>query len=135
MRHLAQILAAAAFAASAPAALADSCPTSGHIRSGPPVSGGGATTLFLYNNVNAPTSLYRTDGSGNLRVDSSVGPMEMAQTNASRGFAYVVETSLDGVPVCVGGTIVFTGNGECHVSVDQDADNFYLQPQGACEIQ
>lgn len=134
MRLFAQIIAAATFAASASAALADSCPTSGHIPSGPPNTGA-ATTLFLYNNVNAPTSLYKTDSRGNLRVDSSVGPMEMAQTSASRGFAYVVETSLDDIPVCVGGTIVFTGAGECHVSLDQDADNFYLSPEGACEIQ
>ena len=118
-------------AGAAPAMAAGACASSGNEPSGPPVSGG-SSTLYLYNNVNAPAMIYRSDSRGQLRVETDVAGMDVSEVNTSRGFVYLIETSLDGIPHCAG-AILITANGECHVSLDQDADQFYLSPEGSCE--
>jgi hypothetical protein len=112
-------------------AYAQACNSNG-LRSAPP-STGKATPVNIYNNTNGVTSLLRIDGMGNLRVESTIEPMGMGTVMLYRGELVAAEASLDGAPACAG-TVAVTGPGECHVSLDQDAEQFYLSPEGQCEL-
>jgi hypothetical protein len=88
-------------------------------------------TLFVYNNAPVPVGVFWSDNEGSLQFQNDVQGGDVMEFGANEGAVFYLETALDGEGRCFG-PIRMVGRGECHLSITQDADQFYLQTEGIC---
>ncbi|MCU0832211.1 MAG: hypothetical protein MUC58_11995 [Rhizobiaceae bacterium] len=88
-------------------------------------------TLFVYNNAPGDVGVFWSDNEGSLQFQNDVTGGGSAEFGTNEGAVFYLETALDGEGRCFG-PIRIVGRGECHVSITQDADQFYLQTEGIC---
>lgn len=88
-------------------------------------------TLFVYNNALGDAGVFWSDNDGQLQFQNDVRGGDMMEFGTNEGGVFYLETALDGEARCFG-PIRIVGRGECHVSLTQDADQFYLTTEGIC---